>query len=387
MKISSESLFKSLTIVVVLLSISVSIQSYYLPHKKLIDSELTWTEYNNYEIFKYSFFHLQENKNLYLHYENEYYDLYKYSPSFALFMGVFAYLPDLFGLSLWNLLNALVLLFALRSLPALSIKTKVFILAFILIELITSLQNSQSNPLMVGLMLWAFIALENKKIALASLFVTLSVFIKVFGLVAFALFIFYPKKGKAVGYTLLWTLLLFASPLIIISLPELIDQYYNWLDLLQNDHSLSIGYSVMGWLETWFGLNNMKNAVLIPGVLLLLLPLIRVKHYSFLQFRYWFLASILLWVVIFNHKAESPTFIIAIVGAAIWYFSQPRTPINMTLILLAFIFTILSPTDLFPRSLRENWVIPYVLKAVPCIFIWFKISFDLLFKKSFLKYH
>ena len=385
MKFSSASIFKFLTLLLVLLTIAVSIQNYYLPRKNLKHNNLTWSEYNNYEIFKYSYFHLLENKNLYGIHADEYHDLYKYSPTFALFMGAFAYLPDIVGLSLWNLLNALVLLSALRYLPALSINKKTFILAFILIELITSIQNNQSNPLMVGLILWAFIALENKKVALATLFVTLSVFIKVFGIVAFAMFIFYPKKGKAIAYSVGWTLLLFALPLLVVSIPELVTQYNNWLELLQNDHSVSIGYSIMGWLETWFGLSNAKNAILIPGILLLLAPLLRVKHYSSIQFRYWYLASVLIWVVIFNHKAESPTFIIAIVGVALWYFSQQKNTFNFILLILAFVLTILSPTDIFPRSIRLNWVVPYVLKAVPCILIWFKITFDLLQNKTFLK--
>ena len=341
--------------------------------------------YNNYEIFKYSYFHLLENENLYLLYPEEHYDLYKYSPTFALFMGLFAYFPDLVGLILWNLLNALVLLAAIKYLPFEKSKKNAFILLYILIEIITSLQNNQSNPLMTGLILWAFIHLERRKIVLATLLIVLSVYIKIFSLVAFAIFIFYPQKGKAIAYSILWTVLLFVIPIVVISFPELIHQYENWIDLLRNDHSGSIGYSMMGWLETWFGISDMKNMILIPGTLLLLAPLIRVKHYSSLQFRYWFLSSVLIWMVIFNHKAESPTFIIAVVGIAIWYFSQAKSTINLILIVFAFLFTILSPTDIFPRSLRENWVIPYVLKAVPCIFIWFKITFDLLFKKSYLK--
>ena len=52
------------------------------------------------------------------------------------------------------------------------------------------------------------------------------------------------------------------------------------------------------------------------------------------------------------------------------------------ILLLAFVFTILSPTDLFPKSVRVNFVVPYVLKAVPCILIWVKIIFDLVFYKS-----
>ena len=84
-------------------------------------------------------------------------------------------------------------------------------------------------------------------------------------------------------------------------------------------------------------------------------------------------------MVIFNHKAESPTFIIAVSGAAIWYFLQKHNIVNSVLILLVVFFTILSPTDLFPQSARNNFVNPYVIKAVPLILIWMKLIYDQLF--------
>jgi hypothetical protein len=46
---------------------------------------------------------------------------------------------------------------------------------------------------------------------------------------------------------------------------------------------------------------------------------------------------------------------------------------------LAFVFTTLSPTDLFPPFIRNEFFWPYVVKAVPCILIWGKVIYDLLF--------
>src|ERR1700743_2195907 len=48
------------------------------------------TEYNNYIIFKNSFFHLISGKNLYTIYPFEQWDYFKYTPTFSLFMGLFA---------------------------------------------------------------------------------------------------------------------------------------------------------------------------------------------------------------------------------------------------------------------------------------------------------
>ena len=92
------------------------------------------------------------------------------------------------------------------------------------------------------------------------------------------------------------------------------------------------------------------------------------------------LASILIWTVIFNHKAESPTFIIAICGIAIWYFSKQRNWPDTILVITAFIFTSMSVTDIFPPFVRNHYFIPFVIKVAPCIFIWIKIMYELLFE-------
>ena len=91
------------------------------------------------------------------------------------------------------------------------------------------------------------------------------------------------------------------------------------------------------------------------------------------------MASILIWMVIFNHKAESPTFVIAVAGLAIWYIAQPATLVNKILIVFAFLLTVLSATDIFPAAIRKNYVIPYDLKALPCVFIWCKLIIDMVF--------
>ncbi|MBK8088139.1 MAG: DUF2029 domain-containing protein [Chitinophagaceae bacterium] len=97
-------------------------------------------------------------------YPAEHFDYYKYSPTFSLFMAPLANLPDSVGLFLWNLLNVLVLYFALRRLPLSSNKTHLLMLGFVFLELLTSTQNSQSNALIAGLIIFAFTSLERKKL-------------------------------------------------------------------------------------------------------------------------------------------------------------------------------------------------------------------------------
>ncbi|MDL5048146.1 glycosyltransferase family 87 protein [Oscillatoria amoena NRMC-F 0135] len=340
-----------------------------------------YTNYNNYIIFKQAFFHLLDGKDLYIMYPAECWDLFKYSPAFALFMGVFAWLPDIAGLTLWNLLNAMVLWYGFATIPQATNRQKTFMLLFVFIELLTSIQNAQSNGLIAGLILLAFNKLENGDVRWSSLFITLTVFIKLFGLVAFALFLLYKQKPKFILWSIAWTLLLLVLPIVVSGYDGLLAQYQSWWKMLKEDHSASVGLSVMGWLQTWFGYNGSKTLITLGGVALFCLPLIKVQQYSDYTFRLLLTASVLLWVIIFNHKAESPTFVIAIAGAALWYFMQPKNTAALVLIALAFIFTSLSPTDLFPPPVRKQFIEPYVLKAVPCIFIWGVLIYQMMFKK------
>jgi len=337
----------------------------------------TMTHYNNYIIFRQSFFHLVQLKDLYQLHPSEHSDYYKYSPTFALLMGILAYLPIFPGYLLWILLNAMILFVAIRTLPVNDPRFKVYILWFIVIDLITSLQNSQSNALMAGLLILAFCLLERKNFALATLMISLTVFIKIFGLVAFSLFFLYPVKKKFIFYSALWMVMLLILPLIVISPSQLIYLYKSWWGLLSADYSASIGYSVMGWFHTWFHFDPPKNLVVLSGAVIFYIPLLFVKRYGQFIFRLLFLCNILIWVIIFNHRAESSTFIIAVCGIGMWYFSQEKNYFNLILLLFAFIFTCLSPTDVFPSTVRNNFFQPYVLKVVPCILIWVKIIYEL----------
>lgn len=362
-------------LIVALVTVGVSLQQYFLGPRLFDEKE--YTHYNNYVIFTEAFHHLVVQEDLYSLYPEEHWDYYKYSPTFALFMGPFAQLPDWLGIILWNLLNAFILilaLFSLRKVPA----NNSWMVWIILIELVTSMQNSQSNAIMAGLVIFAFHQQDEGKPHWASLLLALSIYVKLFSLVALSLALFSRDKFKFGLYWLLWMIVLFALPLMVVTPQYLLDQYQSWWQLLREDHSLSLGLSVMGWLQSWFHFGLNKQWVVLIGAIIYMIPFLRVKEYSNPIFRLWILASVLLWMVVFNHKAESPTFIIALAGVAIWFLTCRMKWYDITLLVLVIIFTSLSPTDIFPGALRKNVVEPYVLKAVPCIFVWIRIVVGLI---------
>jgi hypothetical protein len=335
-----------------------------------------YTHYNNYVIFKYSFFHLIQGKDIYQLFPDDHWDLYKYSPTFALFFGLLSWLPDPIGLLLWNLVNSLCLLAGIRLLPGLNEKKKSWILLFCLLELLISIQNTQSNGLMAGLIILAFALAERSKYFLSALCIALSFYIKIFGALAFVFYLFYPGKLRLIGWSVFWMVLLAVLPVIVVGPHQLAFLYRSWMDLLLNDHSASIGLSVMGLMESWFHLSVSKNGVALAGLLLFLLPLIHIRQYKDYAFRLLYLASVLLWIIIFNHKAESPTFVIATAGIGIWYYFQKPDRLNTVLLIMAFFLISMSVSDLVPSSIRNGFVRPYGIKAVMPILIWCKILYE-----------
>jgi Glycosyltransferase family 87 len=338
--------------------------------------------FNNYVIFERSFFHLLDNTNLYVAYPDEQYDLFKYSPTFAALMAPLSIMPRFIGVMFWNLLNMLLPVWALSKMNF-SNEKKNLIFLLLFIELLSSVQNAQSNGIMLGLIAGAFVMFERKNNAMAMLLIAFGFHIKLFAAVAGLLLFFYPGKIKSVLYGILFTVILGAVPLLAVTPSELLLQYRNWLELLTHDPAHELNYSIMTLSERLLGIHAGDLTYLIPGAILLMLPLLRIKHYSSYGFRLLFTASVLIWVVIFNHKAESPTYCIAFAGILLWYFSGDKSKWELVLLVLAFVFVALSPTDLFPRAVREAVIKPYSLKALFPIAIWIVLTIQLLVRNHF----
>jgi glycosyl transferase family 87 len=336
-----------------------------------------YTHYNNYIIFRQSFVHLVGHQDLYTLYLNEHWDYFRYSPSFALAFGAFAWMPDLPGLLLWNTLNVAVLFLGWMMLPVLDDRVRLAAAWFAAVEVMTALQNAQSNVLLAGLLLLAFSFLERRQMAVAPLMIVIAAFTKLFGLVAFGLFLLYPEKKRFILFSALWGIVVALLPLAAVSPAELVRLYESWWRLSSMDYAGSVGLSVMAWLQSWFHLNPPRVIVMLVGVALFCWPLIQVDRYRDFNFRLLFLCNVLIWVVIFNYKAESSSYVIAICGVALWYFSRTRNRLDLALVSLAFILTCLSPTDVFPSSLSAAFFVPYSIKAVPCIVIWGKVIHEL----------
>jgi len=331
----------------------------------------------NFAIFRNSFFHLIHHQDLYARFDAEQWDFYRYSPTFALLFAPFALLPYGLGAVLWNLLNALALWWAIRSLPIGVDRTKMLVLGFVSLSMLNSVSNAQSNALMAGLMLGAWNAQERKSPALSSFLIVLSVFVKLFGGFALLPCLLCQGRKRLLAFIVGWGAIMAALPLLAVPPAQLLALYHGWYATVQAFSEARLGLSVMGFLRAWFHLEIPQIYVVLAGALILLAVALRGPRRD-PRFRLLAAASVLIFVTIFNYAAESPTFVLAVTGCALWYFFQARTPANLALLIAVFLFTSLSSTDLVPRALRREFLETYVIKAIPCILVWIKLQHDLL---------
>ncbi len=334
---------------------------------------IEYTHYNNFVLFRNSFLHLAEGLDLYAFYVNEAFDLFKYSPAFAVLMAPFALLSEVPAFLLWSVVNALALYAGVRGLP-LSDERRGWILWFVLLELVTSLQNAQSNGLTAGLMILVVVALEKRKPGWAALAALVAFHVKLFGVATAVLFVMYPGRRRFVAAGLGWFFLLLALPLLATSPESLAMQYRGWVELLSRD-SGGHGMSVIGILHYWLDWDPPRKLLIGLAGLALLAPLLRRSCWGRVSFRMTLLSSILVWVVIFNHMAESPTFVIAMSGIGIWAFMRPRDLADRLALTSCYVFTTLSPTSAFPRYLHR--FLPFEVKAVFPILIWLQMQSEL----------
>ena len=368
-----------LVAVFVLLAIIISVDKYY--RRPLVLAGSAVTRYNNYVIFKNAGEHLANNQDMYQAWPTEQWDLYKYSPTFAAAMWPFTLVPDLVGLCVWNVAGALALLYALRALP-LSAQATAGAAWIVLKDLVTNLQNAQSNGLVAAVMILSCVYWERKRLAAAALALSWAFYIKIFGVAVALLWLLYPAKMKSAAWVVGVGTVLAIAPLLLTTPDILAQQYDSWLNMLSNDHANSLGMSVMGIMSAWFGIQRHKSITVLIAGLILVAPLVRRSQYANPQFRLGMLASVLMWVVLFNHKAESPTFVIASSGVAVWFVSRPITLLNSVLLALTVLLSGFASSDLVPDWIQDQLIERYQVKALPSFLVWLKLQCELWLSRS-----
>jgi hypothetical protein len=328
---------------------------------------------NNFRIFRAASRHLFAGLDLYAAYPAEHFDFYKYSPTFALLFAPFAYVPFAAAMLVWNALNAGALYVALGL--VLPRRAATVARAIVFLDMLGSLQNVQSNALVAALIVFTFAAYERHHTALGSLAAITGTYIKLFPLAGVSFAIFHPRKVRVAVALVLGMVLFAVLPALVTSPHGLLAQYASWRAIEARD-SFNRGYTVMQMIElvTSAGLPNWP--IQLAGVLILLAPVViqRWRWHDW-DLRRLYLCSVLVFCLIFNHQAESPTFVVTIAGVAIWFAAIPRpSRWEWALLGIVVVLTILSSSDLMPRAIQRDFFDRYRFKTVPLIAVWIELQ-------------
>ena len=303
----------------------------------------------------------------------EHFDFFKYSPTFAFLFLPFALPSVAVAMFLWNALNAGVLYLGLGT--VLPRRAATAARAIVFMDMLGSLQNVQSNALVAGLIILTFAAYERRHTVLGSVATTIGANVKVFPLAGASFAIFHPRKLR-VGIALVVSFVALALlPLLVTPAATLLAQYRSWRAIETSD-ALERGFSVMQHLQLVFGLDLPNGPVQLAGVALLLAPVLaRRARWTSWTFRRLYVCSVLVFCVLFNHQSESPTFVIAAAGVAIWFAALPdRSRLAWALFAIFYVGTVLASSDAMPGWLQRHLFDPYRLKTIPLLLVWIELQ-------------
>ncbi len=376
----------------------------------LISVGLHMHNFNNFLIYKYTFWHALNQQSLYAAYPADHFDVNHYGPIFSLIMAPFAVIPSLWiGVALWHLALAMFLWWAIRE-STLTVKQQVVVVWLLAHELLNALGMSQFNVATAAMILLSFSAVQRNKTVWASFWIVLGTLVKVYGIVGLAFFFFVRDKWKFSLWLVIWTLVLMALPMPFFGADYVAGQYAEWMtclgekgqeNLLADFQNISLlgmirkmGYACSAGLQSYYSVylhesqpdtSNFWLAtwndlwVVIPAMMYSALPWLRFKQYKSHAFQLMCLALVLMIVNIFSTGAENSSYVISMLGVIIWYVAVPwkRSRLDLALLIFCFVLTSLSPTDLFPPYIRTYWIRAFALKALPVVLIWGKLVWEM----------
>ena len=337
----------------------------------------------DYSIFYHSFWHAWQQMPLYIIYPEDG-NYFLYGPLFTVLMAPLAVLPYQMGRLLWMLIITVVPFWSIRK-TCFTRYQQVFILWFVAAEAYLCTLDSESNSLILAILIFSFYLIDKEEDRWAALLIALGTTTKLFGIVGLAFLPFSRHKLKLIGWTAAWTAILLVLPMLVFGVEYIAQQYLAWYDVLVHKNELNQfaagqNVSLLGIVRKVSQCATYSDLwLMIPGMVLFALPYLRFRQYQHAAFRQTILASVLMFIILFATSSENYGYIIAMTGVAIWYTAAPwkRSKWDVALMVLAFIFTSMSSSDLFYKPLWREVIKPYSLKALPVTIIWLKLTYEL----------
>ena len=336
---------------------------------------------NDYAIFRAAFWNLIGHQNIYVLRLDEARDYFKYSPTFALLFAPFAILPFVAGLMLWNVVNAIAMWASLEALLPQDRNGVAQIL--IALPTLRSMQSSQSNALVTALIVFAFICYERGWLLRGGGSAVLGAAIKLFPIAALSFALPRRDRLRAIGIAVLCTVILIALPLLVLRPTELIAQYKSWGALEKTEATL-VGSSAMLLIRD-AGLNWPAWPIqVIAGALILGALAVRCRDWGDRSVRLQFLALTLVFCVVFNHRAERESAVIAICGMVVWLLARPPLAWRIAVFAAIYSLVVLAGTDVVPGAIKRV-LSPELRFTIPLTIGWLAIIGELVIPTRFTR--
>ena len=305
-------------------------------------------------------------------------DYFKYSPSFALLFAPFAVVPFVAGLFLWDVVNAVAIFLALRLL----LPRQQWAMAQILAALPTlrSMQSSQSNALVAALIIVAFVALERGWLWRGGMAIALGTIIKIFPAVALVFALPRSDRVRAIAMTILCTAVLLALPLLVIPPSALAAQYQSWGALERGEAAL-VGLSAMALVRD-AGINGPAWPLQLVGCAIVLATLwLRKRDWNDRNLRLQFLGFVLVFCVVFNHRAERQSAVIALTGMITWYLASPRSTWRTWLFAIVYLLAAVTGSAVVPDAIKQL-LTSEIRFTIPLTILWLVMLGELTLRRN-----
>ena len=265
--------------------------------------------YSNYVIFSQSFWHAISSSPLYVEYLQEQKDFFLYGISFTALISPFAVLPRPLGMVFWCLVNCGFLYYAISKLDLKKWQFAVVILVSVN-DVFTAVLSQQYSIGITAMIIFSYVLIEKEKDFWAALMIVLGTMTKLYGIVGLAFFLFSKHKMKLVGGLVFWAVIVFLLPMLYASPEYVVHSYKEWFDVLVyknglNQFSVNQNISLLGMLHRITGASFSDLWIIVPGMILFALPYLRVRQYGNESFRFLFLSSALLFMVLFSTGTET----------------------------------------------------------------------------------
>ena len=314
-------------------------------------------------------------------------DYFKYSPTFAFLFLPFTWGPGWLLAPLWSALNFGLAAWGLDRFFARDARKKRIAQLVALAGIVVATDGDQSNLLVAGAVLLAFVAYEKGHLHIAAHLVAAATLVKIFPVAIAGLALLLPRDKRTPALLALGRALLvwIALPLVLVGPAELGLQYASWHAMLGRDHG-NHGWSVMSLLQDGLGFGWSTSSIQVLALAAQAFPLVMgVRLGTDRAWRQTLVCSLLCFSVLFNHRAEYATFAISAVAVGIWFVSSESSPTHLRRALV--VLAILAPGPFFthPAAGTDGIVallaahrLFHPLRVLPLFLIWMTMQRELL---------